>query len=218
MQYDSGKRIMWLTEGGMKFNSNNDLGTPEDPVLIFVMESGSVQINGNVTIHGVVYVDVPKVSETITNVTGSVACSCTASRTKLGNGATNWSGISYDVASAQPAACTLSICQSAANKCTPEGGNLAKGTVKSCTYSTTAPVGEVEPGVQKQVVIEVLGTWNNNGGGSALIEGAALTSGNFATTGGINLVRNTNVVDKFQEESPGGVGANSRGWSDLPLN
>lgn len=217
-QYDAGKRIMWLTEGGMKINANVTLGSVDDPVLIFVMESGTVQINGTSKVYGVVYVDVPKVSETVTNVTGSVPCSCTASRTKLGNGANNWSSISYDVAASQDAACTVSVCQAELVKCTPAGGNLATGTVSSCTYATSAPVGDVEEGVQTEVTIEVLGTWDNSGGGNALIEGAALTSGNFSTTGGIELVRNTGVVDDFQEGTSGDVEADVSGWSDLPLN
>ncbi len=219
-RYKDGKRIIWLTEGGMKINANVILGSVEDPVLIFVMESGTVQINGTSKVYGVVYVDVPIVSDKIVNITSTVECSCTAKKTKLGNGDRKWSNVSYDVATAQNAACTASICQAvlSENKCSPSEDGFQVGEVSSCNYTAFAPVGDVQAGLQADVVIEVLGTWDNSGGGNALIQGAAITSGNFSTQGGIELVKNTNVVSEFEEGSPGQVKGDPRGWSDLPIN
>jgi|GEM_PF-5925857 len=58
--YNAGARIFWLDEGGL--DHKLDMGSEEDPVLIFVMNipSGSkaAQINANSTIFGVLYVDV----------------------------------------------------------------------------------------------------------------------------------------------------------------
>ena len=56
--YNNGKRIFWLDGGGI--NHKVDMGTPTDPVLIFVMKLKNDQVakvNANSTIYGVLYVD-----------------------------------------------------------------------------------------------------------------------------------------------------------------
>lgn len=74
--YDAGKRIFWLSSGGI--DHKYDMGTEVDPVLIFVMgmASGSngVKINANSTIFGVLYVDI---ADTRLNI----GCSCNAQDT-----------------------------------------------------------------------------------------------------------------------------------------
>lgn len=71
--YAKGKRIFWLTSGGI--DHKYDMGKAVDPVLIFVMgmASGSsgVKINANSTIFGVFYVDI---ADTRLNI----GCSCNA--------------------------------------------------------------------------------------------------------------------------------------------
>lgn len=70
-EYAAGKRVFWITQNGIKINSKITLGSTTDPVLILIMNNGTVQINGGATIYGVVYVDVP-------DAAGTYTCSCTA--------------------------------------------------------------------------------------------------------------------------------------------
>lgn len=69
--YDNGKRWFWMDAGGM--DHKIDMGTEDDPVVIFVMNiaSGSTaaKINANSTIFGVLYVDV---------ISSEVSCYCEA--------------------------------------------------------------------------------------------------------------------------------------------
>ncbi|MEQ6292268.1 pilus assembly PilX N-terminal domain-containing protein [Vogesella sp. GCM10023246] len=219
--YASGARLMWLTAGGMKINANVVLGSTTDPVIIFVMESGTVQINGTSKIYGVVYVDVPEISSTVTNVTSTTTCNCTAKTTRISKKGNEiqWSSPSYEPTTATQW-CTIEACKNAsvALKCTPSTpSSTAVGDSSTCTYNITVDVGDLSTPGQTQVVIEVLGTWDNSGGGNALIEGAALTSGNYSTTGGIEIVKNTGIVTKFQAGTPGvnSIATSSSGWSDM---
>ena len=218
-QYNAGKRIMWLQEGGMKINANVTLGSTIDPVLILVMNSGTVQINGTSTIYGVVFVDVP---DQVTYNT----CSCTATDFAFTNTyVTNlwstinqtWSTPEYSLTSNanNSSACTVNACLVSENKCTP--ANLVttrsiEGTkvTSSCSYAATLVSGTNNTPVE----IDVLGTWDNSGGGHALIQGAAVTSGNFSTTGGIDLVKSSGVISVF-ETSSASVATKSNGWSDM---
>ncbi len=78
-KYALGKRIFWITENGIRINTAITIGTAADPVLIIIMNNGEVKINGNATINGVVYVDVPLLTESTVN------CSCTATDSALTN-------------------------------------------------------------------------------------------------------------------------------------
>lgn len=218
--YSSGKRLMWLTAGGMKINANVVLGSSTDPVIIFVMESGTVQINGTSKIYGVVYVDVPEISSTVTSVTGSASCSCTTSIT-YNKPAKIWTDPIYTATPGYETQwCSNSACQNAtaAQKCTPsKPGGAKTGDKSTCTYSISVDTGDLASTGQTEVVIEVLGTWDNSGGGNALIEGAALTSGNYSTTGGIEIVKSTGIINKWEAGTPGTntLTTSSRGWSDM---
>ncbi|SCK18842.1 hypothetical protein [Vogesella sp. LIG4] len=224
-QYTAGKRIMWLTQGGMKINSNVTLGSVSDPVLIFVMNGGSVQINGTSKIYGVVYVDVPDVSYTVTNVSGTTTCNCTGTSyitATSGNGNNKtftWSSVSF-APTTTTQWCTVQACLNASSKCTPSYTTTNQSKVNdtsTCNYNISVDVGDQITNPQTQVVIEVLGTWDNSGGGNALIEGAAITSGNYSTTGGINIVKDTGAVNKFQLGTPGTntLTTSTSGWSDM---
>lgn len=234
-QYALGKRIMWLEQSGMKINSNVVLGSPSDPVLILVMNSGSVQINGTSKIYGVVYVDVP---DQLSEMTCS--CSATYKVASVTNSGTDLlsavfsNPITSSVAvnaGIQPAACTVNVCQAGlslsqnitsypasgngkdavpAGPCTPTTSSTKVNDQGTCSYAALVTTGSNKTPVQ----IDVLGTWDNSGGGNALIEGAAITSGNFVGQGGINLVKNSGIVTKF-ESSPAGVAPKSNGWSDM---
>ncbi|WP_019447804.1 hypothetical protein [Cupriavidus sp. BIS7] len=283
-QYQAGKRVMWLEQGGMKINANVTLGTSSDPVLILVMNGGSVQINGTSTVYGVVYVDVPDTQTTMncscyaqdsatgittspvygqvddtskpilgddttkpiyTQATTGTKCTsnggCTDSKgttiqkgdrytityqqkivgyqqktVTIGyttTGATWSSPPVYGLNANQAPACTVNACTIAATKCTPANAvtaTTAVGDTSTCSYTATAVSGTNNT----PVTIDVLGTWNNSGGGNALIQGAALTSGNFSTTGGINLVKDSGSVSQLQG-SPAAVTTVSNGWSDM---
>lgn len=215
--YNSGKRLMWLTDGGMKINANVVIGSPTDPVIIFVMESGTVQINGTSKIYGVVYVDVPEISATITNITGTETCSCKASVTYSNK--SGWTNPVYTVNTATQW-CTDTACKNASSsdKCTiSKPGSPKNNDTATCNYSTVVSQGTYSTTGQTQVVIEVLGTWDNSGGGNALIEGAALTSGNYSTTGGIDIVKDTGIINKWEAGTPGTntLTTSSSGWSDM---
>jgi hypothetical protein len=285
-QYDAGKRVMWLEQGGMKINSNVTLGSTSDPVLILVMNGGSVQINGTSTVFGVVYVDVPDTQTTMncscyaqdrvtgitkspvyqqvddttkpiyaddltkpiyTDVTPPAGTYCSAKKGCTDSqpitipeghnytityqkkiigyqqksiivgysttGATWSTPPTYGLNANQAPACTVNACAIAAAQCTPANtvtATTAVGDTSTCSYTATAVSGTNNT----PITIDVLGTWDNSGGGHALIQGAALTSGNFATTGGINMVKDSGAVSQLQS-SPAAVTPASNGWSDM---
>lgn len=61
----------------------------------------------------------------------------------------------------------------------------------------------------------MLGTWDNSGGGSALVNGAVLTSGNLDnSTGGIRFNRSSTVIDGIPGTNAS-VTTLTGGWSDL---
>jgi hypothetical protein len=70
-EYTAGKRLFWITQDGIQINAQTVIGTQDDPVVIIVMNNGTLQINGGANIFGVVYVDVPYTP-------GTEPCSCTA--------------------------------------------------------------------------------------------------------------------------------------------
>ena len=206
-QYRAGKRLMWLEEGGMQINANVILGTVADPVTILVMNGGSVKINGTSKIYGLVFVDLPSTTKTAT-------CACTATMTLLSN-TTSWSPIQYALTPnvTQVEACSDSVCQSATTKCVPSNatnGNKPAGYKSTCNYSTDLLVGSAAEPVQ----IEVLGTWDNTGGGNSLIEGAALAAGHFVTNGNIDINFNRDVLNNLPRR-PATAVRQVTGWSDM---
>lgn len=302
-QYAAGKNVMLLEQDGMRINSNIVLGTVTQPVLILVMNGGSVSINGNAKIYGVVYVDVVdavtavncscNASDTAATITqapvmgddttkpiygndttkpigystsvsstqcvkngqdySSSAKSCvTVLKDSYGNtlspsittavggylpkwtsdtgfaqkitgyqqkivgykttGAT-WGSTSYGLNANQAPACTVNACSSSASVCKPSdtvSASTSVGSTSMCSFAASAVSGSNNT----PVTINVLGTWDNSGGGNALIQGAAITSGNFSGTGGIALVQNSTSVTALQN-SPSICAPAPNGWSDM---
>lgn len=205
-QYAAGKRIMWLEEGGMQINANVILGTVADPVTILVMNGGSVKINGTSKIYGLVFVDLPSTTRTAT-------CACTATMTLLSN-KSSWSAIQYTLTPnvTQIEACSNSVCQNAITRCVPSNATNGKkeGYASTCNYATDLLVGSAAEPIQ----IEVLGTWDNTGGGNSLIEGAALAAGHFVTNGNIDISFNRDVLNNLPRRPASAVRQVS-GWSDM---
>ena len=88
--YSSGYRIFWIDDTDsnitIKVNSNKGtIGATADPVLILIMGSDGVTINGNTVINGVVYIDVP----TTISVTQSDTTKTTGDTTLNGNATIN---------------------------------------------------------------------------------------------------------------------------------
>lgn len=276
-QYDTGKRIFWL-EGGM--NHKLQLGTVADPVLILVMNvqdgGGSVHINGNSEINGILYIDIltkecncsasatvtgtktntvtdytnvvswttslsnqictkqgnQSCSQTLTDGHGNTKTVTTAQGQKLVDPASSvvtygtkdvtvsiLNTPSYQLTGTNVAACTVAACEQAEVKCPLSTAPASIGTMVSCAFKANAvndPSNSVE--------IDIVGTWDNSGGGKTLINGAAITSGNFTGQGNIAFVRQSSVITSNLLSGAAGAGFTNaptsfsivpNGWTDV---
>ena len=199
---NNGKRIFWLNQG---MNHKLHLGTVGDPVILLVMNvadgGASVHINGNSEINGILYVDV---------LTKSCNCSATYDVISVSNKYV-FSNPAYSLKGTNPAACTISACQQAEIKCTPSENSVKKkDTTASCNY-----VGNAINDPSSSVEIDIVGTWDNSGGGKTLITGSAITSGNFKGQGNISFVSSSVVKEEFLPEgTASSFVVDSNGWND----
>ena len=226
--YNSGKRIFWLNSGGIYHSTT--MGSETDPVLIFVMnipdESKMVKINANSTIFGILYVDVSSLQTTLT-------CSCKVQATVSSIAGTKakpiytWSKkeTTIKLNSDQHPICTENLCTDSYNKdpifsCSTKASNINKDTEGTCSFPAVAVSGSESAPVQ----IEVVGTWDGSGSGSAVVQGAAITSGNYESVGGISFIKNSTAITKAVLNGIGGTAFQStpptvsvapNGWSDL---
>lgn len=188
--YDAGRRIFWLSGGGI--DHKKDIGTKDEPVLIFVMGIGSgskaAKINANSTIHGVLYIDVEERS-------GYVQCGCkgmSSVESINGSGAT-LSPVSYQLEPNQDAMCTLAACMASTNKCIPSNFGFTAtnvGDVVECPFSANAVAGVNDIPVE----VEILGDWDAGGSGKATFYGSVISSGNIKVTGNASYIENFKMV------------------------
>lgn len=99
-------------------------------------------------------------------------------------------------------------------------GGDAVGDTGSCSFPATAVSGSNDTPVQ----IEVVGTWEGSGTGNSVIQGAAITSGNYSGNGDVSFIKNSTAITNavlggiggsaFQSVPPT-VSKAPNGWSDL---
>ena len=134
--------------------------------------------------------------------------------------AASWNLANIGLNSNQDRSCTVNACTAAATKCTPEAtASTSIGATGQCSYSANAVSGSNDT----QVQIEVVGTWDNSGGGNTLINGAAITSGNFTGQGDIGFIKSSSTITNAVLSGATGAGFNSspasviivsNGWND----
>lgn len=121
----------------------------------------------------------------------------------------------------QPNICTVSACNAGLSTATFSGctGYISVGSTNHCSFSATAVSGANDTPVQ----IEVTGTWNNSGGGNAVVQGAAITSGNFTGQGTISFVKGNSAITNTLSiggagegfnTTPANVSLDAHGWTD----
>jgi Tfp pilus assembly protein PilX len=227
--HKSGKRIFWLDSGGIDHEQN--MGTESDPVLIFVMNiadgSKAAKINANSTIYGILYVDVASYQTTLT-------CSCKVKASVSGisgrgsNAIYTWTKDEkfIELNSEQPPICSHELCtdtykyKSPTFSCSTQTNDVKIGTVGACSFPATAVSGSNNTPVQ----IEVVGTWTGSGTGNTVIQGAAITSGNYEGQGNVSFIKNSTAITNLVLNGIGGAAFQSapptvslapNGWSDL---
>jgi hypothetical protein len=120
----------------------------------------------------------------------------------------------------QPAMCTVNACTTAQSTATLScTGGTSVGSAGTCSYIAPAVSGTNNT----QVEISITGTWDNSGGGNAVIYGAAITSGGFTGEGTLAFIRSssaiansvlTGVTGSGFDTAPRALTKDPQGWTD----